>query len=88
MKADLTKQLAGKAKALAAMEKELDSQAAHSQMFEKELLDDASNAFATGFEEALSQMVCEHPKMDVSNYGPTKHVVEGKVVPIEFSEDD
>ena len=88
MKADLTKQLAEKAEVLAAMEKELASQAARSQKVEKELLDDATNAFATGFEEALSQVVCEHPEMDVSNYGPTKHVVEGNVVPIEFSEDD
>jgi len=87
-KAELTKQLAEKAVALADMKKELASQAEHSQKVEKELLDDAANAFATGFGEALSQVVCEHPEMDVSNYAPTNHVVEGKVVPLEFSEDD
>ena len=40
------------------------------------------------FEEALSQVACEHPEMDVSNYNPVNHVVDGKVVPREFSEDD
>jgi len=88
MKADLTKQLTEKAEALAAMEKELASQVERSLKVEKELLDDATNAFATRFEEALSQVVCEHSEMDVCNYGPTKHIVKGKVVPIEFSEDD
>ena len=87
-KAELTKQLVEKAAALADMKKELASQAERSQQVEKELLDNATNAFATGFGEALSQVVCEHPEMDVSNYAPTNHVVEGKVVPMEFSEDD
>jgi len=87
-KAELAKQLAVKAEALATMKKELASQVERSQQIEKELLDDATNAFATGFGEALSQVVYEHPEMDVSNYAPTNHVVEGKVVPIEFSEDD
>jgi len=88
MKAELTKQLAEKAGTLADMGKELASQAEHSQKVEKELLDDAADAFAAGFEEALSQVVYEHPEMDVSNYAPVNHVVKGKVVPRDFSEDN
>ena len=87
-KDELTKQLAEKVEALADMEKKLVSQAEDSQKIEKELFDDAVNAFAAGFGEALSQVVCKHPEMDISNYAPTNHVVEGKVVPLEFSEDD
>jgi len=88
MKAELIKQLAEKAGALANMEKELSSQAERSQKVEKELFGDVADAFAAGFEEALSQVVCEHPEMDVSNYAPTNHVVEGKVVPRDFSVDN
>jgi len=88
MKADITKQLAEKVGTLADMEKKLASQAERSQKDKNELLDDAEDAFAAGFEEALSQVVCEHPEMDVSNYAPVNHVVEGKVVPRDFSEDN
>jgi len=87
-KAELAKHLVEKAEGLTVMKKELASQAERSQQVEKELLDDAANTFAAGFGEALSQVVCEHPEMEVSNYAPTNHVVEGKVVPLEFFEDN
>jgi len=54
MKADLTKQLTEKTEALAGVQKELASQVEHYQKVEKKLLDDGANAFAAGFEEALS----------------------------------
>jgi len=68
--------------ALAAVQKELASQAERSQKVEKELLEDGAHAFTAGFEEALSQVACENPGVNVSNCAPTKEVVDGKIVPL------
>ena len=90
-KAELTKQikllkeskkeLAEKTEALANIEKEMAAQAERSKKVERELLDDAADAYAVGFEDALSQDVCEHPEMDTSNYATANHVVKGRIVP-------
>jgi len=48
---------------------------------ETELLDDAADNYAAGFEDALSQVVCEHPEMDTSNFATANHVIEGQIVP-------
>ena len=88
MKANLAKQLTEKAKALEDLEEKLASQVECSKKVEKELLDDAANAFVVGFEEAMFQVVCEHPEMDVSNYNPVNHVIDGKVVPRDFTDED
>jgi len=48
---------------------------------ETELIDDAANAYAVGFEDALAQVVCKHPKMDTLPFATANHVVEGEIVP-------
>ena len=80
LQAEFTKQT----EALAVVQKELASQAERSQKVEKELLEDGAHAFAAGFEEALSQVACENPGVNVSNCAPTKEGVDGKIVPLEF----
>jgi len=57
------------------------AQAEHYKKVEKELNDDAADAYVAGFEDALSQVVCEHPMMDTSNFATANHVVEGQIVP-------
>jgi len=74
-------ELAEKTEALAKAEKEMVAQAGGFKRVETELLDDAADAYAAGFEDALSQVVCEHPEMDTSNFATANHVFEGHIVP-------
>jgi len=74
-------ELAKKVEVMANMEKEMAAQAERSKKVERELLDDVANAYAAGFEDALSQVICEHPEMDTSNYATANHVVKGRIVP-------
>jgi len=58
--------------------------AAQADSFKKvktKLIDDATDAYAAGFEDALAQVVCKHPERDTSPFATTNHVVEGQVVP-------
>jgi len=48
---------------------------------ETKLIDDATDAYAAGFEDALSQVICKHPEMDTSPFATANHVVEGQIVP-------
>ena len=84
---ELSKQLAEKTEALVAKEKEMASRADHFEKTEKDLVDEAADAFAEGFTEALAQVACEHPGVDTSNCGPLNHIVEGKIVPLDLFED-
>jgi len=46
-----------------------------------ELLDDAADAYAAGFEDALAQVVCKHPEMDTLPFETANHVIDGQIVP-------
>jgi len=46
-----------------------------------ELIDDAADAYTAGFEDALAQVACKHPEMDVSPFATSNHIVDGQTVP-------
>jgi len=46
----------------------------------EELLNDAADAYGVGFEDAMAQVVCAHPGVDLSQIGLTKQVVDGQLV--------
>jgi len=48
---------------------------------EVELIDDVAEAYTAGFEDALAQVSCVHPKMDTSPFATSNRVVDGQVVP-------
>ena len=52
----------------------------------KELIDDMAGTFEEGFKEAMAQAACENPGINVSNYDPCNHIVDGKVVPLGLGE--
>ena len=87
LEADLAKLRAERNEALAAKDKELASQAERFEKAEKELVDDATGAFADGFAEALAQAVCANPGIDTSSCGPLNHIVEGKIIPLDIPKD-
>ena len=38
-------------------------------------------AKTAGFEDALAQVACKHPEMDVSPFATSNHIVDGQIVP-------
>ena len=53
---------------LGRVEGELAQQGETFKKTEAELIEDAANAYAAGFEDALSQVACVHPEMDTSPF--------------------
>jgi len=60
---------------------ELTTQAKAFRRVKTELFDDATDAYAAGFKDALAQVACKHPEMDVSPFATSNHVVDGQIVP-------
>jgi len=55
------------------------------ELFKKtqaELIEDAADAYGAGFEDALAQVACVHPEMDLSPFAASKRVVDGQFAPI------
>ncbi|XP_068474793.1 uncharacterized protein [Phaseolus vulgaris] len=52
----------------------------------KTLVNDMAGTFEEGFKEALAQVVCENPGIDISTCDSTHHIVDGKVVPLEMDD--
>ena len=73
--------------ALAAKEQEMASQAENFKATEEKLSEEAATGFADGFAEALAQAACANPGIDVKECSPFNEVVDGKLVPLEASED-
>jgi len=48
---------------------------------EVELIEDAADAYGAGFEDALAQVACVHPEMDLSPFASSKRVVDGQLAP-------
>jgi len=63
------------------VEGELAQQAEAFKKTEAELIEDAADAYAAGFEDALAQVACVHPEMDTSPFAMSNRVVDGQVVP-------
>ena len=49
---------------------------------EAELLEDTADAYGGGFEDALAQVACVHPELDLTPFIALKRVVDGQLVPI------
>ena len=47
---------------------------------EEELTNDVAGAYGAGFEDAIAQVACVHPGMDLSQFDVTKRVVDGQLV--------
>ena len=56
------------------MEGELAQQAELFKKTEAELIEDVTDAYGAGFEDALAQVACVHPEMDIS---PIRNVETG-----------
>ena len=70
-----------KAEALEKAKEELTVQAEDFEKAKSELLDDVVDTYATGFEDALTQVSCKHPSMDISPFATSNHIVDGQIVP-------
>jgi len=46
-----------------------------------ELIEDATDAYGEGFEDALAQVACVHPELDISTFAASKRVVDGQLAP-------
>ena len=71
------------------LEKQLtskDSRIAELEGEVQELTGEMVGAFEEGFQEALTQVSCENPGINISNCDPTYHVVDGKVVPLDLDD--
>jgi len=63
------------------------TQAANFKVAEEKLIGEAATGFVDGFAEALVQAACANPGIDVFGCGPLNEVVDGKLVPLEGSEE-
>jgi len=50
---------------------------------EEELTNDVADAYGEGLQDAMAQVACVHPDVDLSPFADSKWVVEGKLVPRE-----
>jgi len=66
---------------LGKVEAELTTQAEAFKRAKAELIDDAADAYAARFEDALAQVACKHPEMDASPFATSNHVVDGQIMP-------
>ena len=73
--------------ALASKDQEMTAQAANFKVSEEKLTGEAATGFVDGFAEALVQATCANPGIDVSGCSPFNEVVNGKLVPLEASEE-
>jgi len=73
--------------ALASKEQEMTTPAASFKAAEEKLNEEAATGFADGFAEALVQATCANLGIDVSGCSTLNEVVDGKIVPLEASEE-
>ena len=73
--------------ALASKDQEMTTQAENFKVAEEKLSEEAATGFADGFAEALVQVACANPGIDVSECSPFNEVVDGKIVPLEAYEE-
>jgi len=73
--------------ALASKDQEMVAQAANFKVAEEKMVGESATSFAEGFAEALVQAACVNPGIDISGCSPLNEVVDGKLVPLEASEE-
>jgi len=59
----------------------LIQQAENFKKTEAKLIEDAVDSYIAGFENALAQVACAHPEVDVSPFATSNDVVDGQIVP-------
>ena len=74
-------ELTAKTEALVKAEEEMTAQVEDFEKAKAELLDDAADAYAVGFEDALTHVIGKHPEMDTSPFATANHIVDGQIVP-------
>ena len=72
---------------LASKDQEMVGQAANFKAVEERLVGEFATSFAEGFAEVLVQAACANPGIDVSGCSPLNEVFDGKLVPLEASEE-
>jgi len=77
----LEAELTEKAEALKKAKEELTIQVEDYEKAKVELLDDDVDAYVAWFEDALAQVTCKHPEMDISRFATANHIVDGQIVP-------
>ena len=65
---------------LGQLEGELACKVEHFNQTEEELTIDVADAYGVGFEDAIAQVACVHPRVDLSQLDVTKRVVDGRLV--------
>ena len=65
------------------MEGELAEKVELFKKTEEELTNNAADAYGEGFQDAMVQFACVHPKVDLSQFAESKWVVDGQLVPKE-----
>ena len=73
--------------ALASKDQEMVAQAANFKVAEEKLVEEAATGFADGFGEALVQVACANPSINISRCSPLNEVVNGEIVPLEAPEE-
>ena len=73
--------------AMASKDQEMTAQASNFKVAEEKLIGEVATGFADGFAKALVQAACANPGIDVSRCSPFNEVVDGKLVPLEASEE-
>jgi len=66
---------------LGRVEGELAKKIEQFRKFEAELTEDAADAYGAGFEDALPQVACVHPELDISPFVVSKRIVDGQLAP-------
>ena len=74
-------ELTAQTEALERAKAELTTQAEAFGRAKADLIDDVADAYAAGFKDALAQVACKHPEMDVSPFATSNHIVDGQIVP-------
>jgi len=73
-------ELATQTEALERVKAELATQVEAFEKAKTGLIDNVVDAYAVGFEDALAQVACKHPEMDVSPFAMSNGVVDGQIV--------
>ena len=76
----LKEELASRDEEVARQKEELAQKDELLQKTKDKLMSNATNSYATDIEDAMTQVTCVHPELDLSQIGPGKVVVDGHLV--------
>ena len=76
-------ELAGRDEKMAKLKEELVQKDEFLQKTRDELMSDVADSYVAGFEDAMAQVTCVHPEVNLSQTGLGKAVVDGQLVDVE-----